>query len=326
MSKKISEEKQNLIRKRLCQGYSISQIANEFQISESTVKRYKQKSPAPFHKEKDTGDNSITFDYTTSLTKREEQIAKKIKKEISLYEDIEEGWTFHLTAKDEKLRQSGLWWSAIVYPESAPEHWIDRLVAQNLRLAISPLHDKDTWNHDSPQFVNAETGEIIEVGERYKIGDRKKAHWHIIVITDKRTSYAEMNSLLQKITNCPYIQKCRSLKNAYDYFLHINAPKKYQGYDKNEIQRFNNFHVEPTKYEINVLVDEMLSIIVEREFTRMTDVFKFFQGQIEYITLLNAKPFLIMQIVQDNWRKQNPDGKVKKVEIVNKKDEVESNG
>ena len=324
MPKKISEEKQNLIRKRIYQGCSVSEIAEECQIGRETVKRYKKNTPAPFIAEQDTGDNSIKYDYSTSLTKKEEAFIKKIEKEISLYEDIEEGWTFHLTKHDVRLKQSGLWWQCIVYPESAPERWIERLKNQGLRIAISPLHDKDTWNHESSEMVDVATGEIIPKGARYKTGDRKKAHWHVLIISDTKVGYVEMNELLRAITNCPYIQKCRSLKNAYDYFLHINAPNKYQGYEKDEIQKFNNFHIEPNKYEVNILIDEMLTAIVERKFTKMIDVYKYYQGQIEYVTLLNSKPFLVQQIVQDNWRQANPDGQVKNVRLVRnkKKDEV----
>ena len=42
MPKKISEEKQNLIRKRIYQGCSVSEIVEECQIGRETVKRYKK--------------------------------------------------------------------------------------------------------------------------------------------------------------------------------------------------------------------------------------------------------------------------------------------
>ena len=40
--KTISEEKQNLIRKRLLQGHSIKDIAQETGVSEKTVSKYKK--------------------------------------------------------------------------------------------------------------------------------------------------------------------------------------------------------------------------------------------------------------------------------------------
>lgn len=317
MSRKISEDKLNLIRKRLMQGCSVREIADEVQVSKSTVQKYKKNTPAPFRKESDTGDNSITYDYTTLLTKKEEAFTKKIEKEIFLYDDEEEGWIYHLSKHDHRLKQSGLWWNAIVYPDSAPEGWIERLKAQGLRFAISPLHDKDTWSHNSKARTNPETGEIIEEGAIYKRGDRKKAHWHIIVISDIRVGYVEMNDLIRNITHGPYIQKCRSLSLSYSYFLHINAPEKYQGYEKSEIQEFNNFHLEPNKYEVNTLIDEILQTILEKGFTSHEELYRYYQGQIEYVTIINSKPHLASKLIQDNWRKRNPEGKVQKIELVN---------
>ena len=255
MRKVISDEKQNLIRKRHLQGHTIKDIAQEAGVSEKTVSKYIKNAPAPPKVSGKSEDTSLQLDYTTVLTKREEGLAKKILAQVALYEDTDEGWSFHLTKHDDRIGQQGLWWSAICYEDSVPDNYIERLKATGMQVAMSPWHDKDTWNHDSPEMVNAETGEIIEKGARYKTGDRKKCHRHIIVKTDKKCSWREMNALLQNILHCPYIQKCRSLKGAFEYFLHINDPNKYQGYFKDEIIKLNGFVIEPTKYEQAVLYD-----------------------------------------------------------------------
>lgn len=318
MPRQLSEEKQNLIRKRLVQGCTAKDIAEELKITEKTVKRYKKISPAPFYKEQDTGDNSIKFDYTTSLTKKEEVLVKKIQNQIALYEDEEEGWAWHITKHDIRLKQSGLWWNAIVYPESSPPHWIDVLKARGYSFAVSPLHDKDVWKHNSPEMVNAETGELIPVGVRYKVGDKKKAHWHIIVKLDVRIAYNEINSELQSITGCPYIQKCRSLRNSYDYFLHINAPDKYQGYTKDEIQVYNNFHIEPNKYETGLLQAEIVDMILKYDLDSYKKVLLFFTDQPEYQSIVLRLPTAFKTLAADLWREKNPDGKIQKIEIVNR--------
>lgn len=321
MARTISEEKQNLIRKRLLQGYSIKDIAQEIGVSEITVKRYKKMTSPQPTVSASSEDTTIQVDYTIILTKREEVLTKKIQAEIALYEDLVEGWSYHLTAHDDRIRQQGLWWSCIVYPDSAPENWLQTLQATGMQIAVSPLHDKDTWNHESPEMVNPVTGEIIPKGARYKVGDRKKAHWHVIVKCDKKCSWREMNALLQKILHCPYIQKCRSLRNAYDYFLHINNPEKYQGYFKDEIIKMNGFVIEPTKFEQGILYDEIVTAIIEYRFTKWTEVCKFYHGQPEYMLLLSSRPAIITEVLKDNWRMQNPEGRVQKVEII-KKDEV----
>lgn len=317
MRKAVSEEKQNLIRKRHLQGHSIKDIAQETGVSEKTVSKYIKNAPAPPKVSGKSEDTSLQLDYTTVLTKREEVLAKKILAQVALYEDTEEGWSYHLTAHDDRIGQQGLWWSFVVYPESAPDNWLERLKATGMQIAISPLHDKDSWNHDSPEMVNAETGEIIEKGARYKIGDRKKAHWHCIAKTDKKTSWREMNALLQNITHCPYIQKCRSLKGAFEYFLHLNSPEKYQGYFKDEIMKLNGFAIEPTKYEQGILYDEIVTTIIEQAFTKWTEVCIWYHGQPEYMLLLSSRPAIITEVLKDNWRRENPDGRVQRVQLVN---------
>ncbi len=315
--KKITEEKQNLIRKRLLQGHSIKDIALETGVSEITVKRYKKASPEPLRISASSEDTELQIDYTTVLTKREEVLAKKILAEIALYEDDVEGWSYHLTAHDDRIRQQGLWWEFIAYPDSVPENWLERLRETHMQIAISPLHDKDWWEHDSPATVNPETGEIIPKGARYKMGDRKKAHWHGIVKADKKTSWREMNALLQNILHCPYIQKCRTLKGAFDYFLHVNHPKRYQGYFKDEIIRMNGFVIEPTKFEQGILYDEIAYTIIKQGYTRWTDVLVHYHGQPEYMLLLSSRPAVITEVLRDNWRLQNPEGRVQRIQVVN---------
>lgn len=312
----ISEDKQALIRKRLCQGVAATDIAIEAQVSRKTVERLKKCLPSEILNDNEAGDYSVHFDNSTMLTKSEARYTAKLGKEIALYEDTEEGWCYHLTKDDHRLKTSGCWWAAIVYPESAPERWIEQLRNTGLRLAISPLHDKDVWNHDSPEMVNAETGEIIPAGDRYKAGDRKKPHWHIIVVSDQRVSAQDINNQVRRITYGPYLQKCRSLRNAYDYFLHINAPEKYQGYDKDEIQIYNNFHLEPNKYEVGMMQAEILRTIKEHNMTTIIQLMDFYMDAPEYVAILAAKPGIFTSLIHAQWHKANPNGRIQKIYVM----------
>ena len=314
--KTVSEDKANLIRKRHLQGHSQKDIAQEVGLSEKTVRKYIKNAPSPPKVSGKSEDTSLQVDYTTVLTKREEGLAKKILAEVALFEDDEEGWSFHLTAHDDRIRQQGLWWSFIIYQDSVPDNYLERLKATGMQIALSPWHDKDSWNHDSPEMVNAETGEIIPRGARYKTGDHKKTHRHGICKTDKKCSWREMNALLQNILHCPYIQKCRSLKGAFEYFLHLNNPEKYQGYFKDEIIRMNGFVIEPTKMEQGVLYDEIVQVVIGYGYTTWTEVCKQYQGQPEYMLLLSSRPSIVTEVLKDNWRKANPDGRVQRVQLV----------
>lgn len=318
--KKVTEEKLKLIQKRYLCGHTAKDIAFEVGLSEKTVRKYinqyKKNAPAPLLTPVNAEDDCLHIDYTTVLTKKEEQIAKKILAEIALFEDPIEGWSYHLTKHDDRIRQQSLWWNFIIYADSVPDDYLDRLQASHMQIALSPWHDKDVWKHDSPEMFDPTTGEIIPKGARYKAGDRKKTHRHGIAKCDKKMSWREMNAYLQNMLHCPYIQKCISLKNSFDYFLHINDPEKYQGYFKDEIIKMNGFIIEPTKIEQGILLDEIAYNILERKFTSWSEIFRFYHGQPEYIMMVTSKPAAITELLRDNWRLTNPDGRVQKVEIV----------
>ena len=63
------------------------------------------------------------------------------------------------SSQDGRYRQ----WTIVVYPESAPADWRDKL--NGLQWVESPLHDKDT-NPD---------------------GSVKKQHWHIMIFLDRKS-------------------------------------------------------------------------------------------------------------------------------------------
>lgn len=313
MPKKISDDVVKKIKTLLIDGYTSKEIADELGIGEKTVKR-KRKELAETNPELTQQLNESK--YNRYVRQCEDKYIKKIEKEKVLFEDKEEGWVYHLSAEDLKSKQSSKWWTFIVYPESAPENWIEKLRNLQCELAISPLHDKDLWTHDSPGIVDEETGEVLEEqGARYKCGTRKKSHWHCIIKFDRMVSYTEANSIVRNITNGPYLQKCMSLKGAYEYFIHLNNPDKYQ-YEKDEIQKFNNFIIEATQADRVILIDEMTKVIRERKFTDIAQVAEYYQGQYEYINVLSLKAFYFEKLTQVNFRKLNPEGRTQRVKLI----------
>lgn len=111
-----------------------------------------------------------------------------------------------------------------VYPESAPEDWIQIVADLYCPFAISPLHDKD---------VN-ENGEL------------KKPHYHCILCWPGPTTPKKLLSIIRDTLHQPYPEDLGSVAGYYAYFTHRNNPEKYQ-YDPDLIQTFNGFDV--TKYD-----------------------------------------------------------------------------
>lgn len=124
-------------------------------------------------------------------------------------------------------------WLFIVYPESAPKDWEDRLEQTGIPFVVSDLHEFDK----NPN------------------GEDKKPHYHVIVSYSNTTTYRNAKQL-RIITNGPFPLKCESVSGAYAYFTHKNNPEKYQ-YSGEGIKRFNGWEKVLESSEIVVIKREL---------------------------------------------------------------------
>lgn len=102
-------------------------------------------------------------------------------------------------------------WTFIVYPESAPKDWRSIIDEDHVQWIESPLHDKDT-NPD---------------------GEKKKPHWHILVMYDGPKSYDQIKAMTDKL-NSPIPKAVASARGLVRYMIHLDNPEKCQ-YLKSDI-------------------------------------------------------------------------------------------
>lgn len=110
-------------------------------------------------------------------------------------------------------------WACVVYPESAPIDWMDRLQQTGLQCAISPLHDKDTNPDNTP----------------------KKPHYHVIMAYSGPTSYNVVKALTDSLGQ-PIPQALEQIRGYYRYLTHMDNPEKCQ-YNESDIRTINGFNV-----------------------------------------------------------------------------------
>lgn len=146
-------------------------------------------------------------------------------------------------------------WAFLVYPESAPENWLQILQATGLQCAISPLHDRD---------LNA-------------TGEPKKAHWHVIVCYSGPTSFNVVKGFTDSL-NSPIPQALEQVKGYYRYLTHQDNPEKAQ-YSPEQIQTVNGFNIldysDLTRSELNAIKVQLLGIIRSMGFTEYSDFMDF---------------------------------------------------
>lgn len=132
-------------------------------------------------------------------------------------------------------------WTFVFYPESTREDWREVLGEKGLQLAVSPLHDRDTYTKDvyytkdekTPDGVEHKAGEI-----KHRAGDVKKAHYHAVIVFDSVKSREQVQEIAQLLaidgTLAPAVQHCMNLRGSMRYLAHIDNPEKVQ-YDVGDI-------------------------------------------------------------------------------------------
>lgn len=143
-------------------------------------------------------------------------------------------------------------WAFILYPESAPENWLDILRETGLPCAISPLHDKDIDPNN----------------------EHKKAHYHIILSYAGPTSLSVVRNITDKL-NAPLPQALEQIRGYYRYFTHKDNADKYQ-YDEKEIGTINGFNIsnfiELSKSEVSQIKIMLQNLIRENNIIEYSDL------------------------------------------------------
>jgi hypothetical protein len=143
-------------------------------------------------------------------------------------------------------------WAFVLYPESAPTDWLDRLKLLGLMGAVSPLHDKD---------LDAN-------------GELKKAHYHVILVYAGPTSFNVVNAICESL-NQPIPQALESVRGYYRYFTHKDNPDKFQ-YNSSDIMVFGGFdyrdYVEMTKSEVLSCIKSIQAFIRDNDILEYSDL------------------------------------------------------
>ena len=142
--------------------------------------------------------------------------------------------------KDDRVRN----FATVVYPESAPEGWLNTLSEQFVPCFVSPLHDKD---------VNP-------------TGEPKKPHFHVIVMYEGKKSLEQVKELFDSIGGVG-LEKVASIRGYSRYLCHLDNPEKAQ-YNTDEVLCFcgadyvNTIGLPSDRYKA---IGEMLDFCVANE-------------------------------------------------------------
>ena len=113
-------------------------------------------------------------------------------------------------------KEIGRNWSTIVYPESAPDGWINLLVGYKVPCFVSPLHDLDLKEDGS--------------------GELKKEHYHVMVMFEGNKSRSQMEEIFSSFGGVG-AERVESQRGMARYLCHLDDPDKFV-YSTAQVQSF----------------------------------------------------------------------------------------
>lgn len=144
--------------------------------------------------------------------------------------------------------------ATIVYPESAPKDWLEKLADLKIEALVSPLHNQDK-NPD---------------------GEPKKAHYHVILMFDNVKTIDQAQEITEQIDGVG-IEKISSLRGYARYLIHADNPEKAQ-YNKADIKQFGGVDYESIcslasdKY---AAIREMISYCTDHRIISYADLLRY---------------------------------------------------
>lgn len=106
--------------------------------------------------------------------------------------------------------------ATIVYPESAPEGWLDILAEQCVPAFVSPLHDRD----------------------KNPTGEDKKPHYHVLVMFDSVKTAEQACDLFSQIGGVGY-KVVQSLRGYARYLCHLDNEGDKTVYSVEDVKCFS---------------------------------------------------------------------------------------
>lgn len=142
----------------------------------------------------------------------------------------------------------------VVYPDSAPDDWLNTIAELKIPCFISPLHDKD---------INAN-------------GESKKPHWHVMLMFEGVKTEAQVRDVVSTFGGVG-LEIVNSLRGYARYLCHLDNPEKAQ-YSTDNVSMyggadyFNIIGLASDKYKA---VAEMIDFVKENNILFFSDMLEY---------------------------------------------------
>lgn len=115
---------------------------------------------------------------------------------------------------DAKRRARSRGWACIVYPESAPDGWLDALRDGHIQALVSPLHDEDVTADGKP----------------------KKPHFHVLAMFENPVPEKSARELFETIGVTAPPELVKSIRAYARYLVHLDDHDKHRYRDSDVVE------------------------------------------------------------------------------------------
>lgn len=137
-------------------------------------------------------------------------------------------------------------WAFILYPDSAPSDWRDKIKLYGVPCAVSPLHDSDLTDDGT---------------------STKKPHYHIILAYKHPTTFNNVcNFVSDGLNQNKKVIPIQDLLAYYRYLAHLDNPEKSQ-YSVDDIVTYCGFKTPREKMDTDECVVGLFDFIRDNQIT-----------------------------------------------------------
>lgn len=190
-------------------------------------------------------------------------------------------------------------WAGILYPESLPEDWRERVSAYGIPCAISPLHNLDTY--DGKGTEQEKDLHPLGGGDDNNIeGQYKKPHYHIILSYPSPTTYNHVLEFLQSLGQ-PAPIAIQDINYYYAYLSHANAPDKAQ-YNADEIEHFCGFVAPRAKVDKDQQIFDIIDVVLDSGVSSFSQLVRYYRtiGDVEGLRYCMSHSYALNLIIAQN--------------------------
>jgi len=182
-------------------------------------------------------------------------------------------------------------YACVVYPESAPSDWLEKLSALHVPMFVSPLHDSD---------INP-------------TGEPKKPHFHVMAMFEGKKSQEQVKEYFSTFggVGCEVINSIRGYSR---YLCHLDNPEKHQ-YSIDDVRAFSGadyIAAIGTAADKAKAIREMISYISENDIVSFSDLLEYasINRSDWFDCLINSGAYVIKEYIKSRtWTMHHVDAK-----------------